>query len=263
MKNKEIKQEMLLNGSFSRIKGKDKELYLSQGLSHKGLIKADLIDEDNKYVIDNLGLKTAQEVSLITISKDIDEESNLVEAYLQLDEARKKRYQKLFKRVNFYYNLDKYDLIFATFTFDDKALNLKSDTRHQYLYRMLNKYEWIDDYILNIDYGELNEREHYHALLMIKKGVIDYKFKKYVDDKKSKLMLVIENMPIDYKMGFANYQLIGNEEKDRKKVTKYVSKLKLHARKVKQKNITFKRKSPYLFFLKNTKTCYEKKFKNI
>lgn len=263
MKNKEIKQEMLKNGSFSRIKGKDKELYHSQGLSLKGLIKTDLIDEENHFVIDNLGLKTAQEVSLITISKEIDEDSNLVKAYLELDEARKKRYQRLFDRVNFYYNLDKYDLIFATFTFDDKALNLKSDTRHQYLYRMLNGYEWIEDYILNIDYGELNDREHYHALLMIKKGEIDYKFKKYVDDKKNKLMLVIENMPIDYKLGFANYQLIGNDEKDRKKVTKYVSKLTLHALKVNQKNITFKKNSPYLFFKKNTKIRYEKKFKNV
>lgn len=258
MKNKEIKQEMLLNGSFTRIKGKDRELYSSQGLSLKGLIKADLIDDNNHFVIDNLGLKTAQEVSLITISKEIDEDSNLIKAYLELDEARKKRYQRLFDRVNFYYNQDKYDLIFTTFTFDNKALNLKSDTRHQYLYRLLNKYEWIEDYILNIDYGELKEREHYHALLMIKKGEIDYKFKKYVDDKKNKLTLVIDNMPIDYELGFATYKLVGNDEKDRKKVTKYVSKLTLHALKVKQTKITYKRKSPYLFFVKNTKKLYEK-----
>ena len=52
---------------------------------------------------------------------------------------------------------------FITFTFDNETLsNLNADSRRQYVRRYLNKY--FSDYVANIDYGSINEREHYHAI---------------------------------------------------------------------------------------------------
>lgn len=51
---------------------------------------------------------------------------------------------------------------FITFTFNDKALELKENTRKQYVSRFLSRY--CNDYIANIDYGKKNGREHYHAI---------------------------------------------------------------------------------------------------
>lgn len=55
--------------------------------------------------------------------------------------------------------------IFCTFTFTDSVLDSTSElTRRRYISRTLKKMG--DIYIANIDYGEQNEREHYHAIVV-------------------------------------------------------------------------------------------------
>ena len=70
------------------------------------------------------------------------------------------------------------ECIFVTLTFTDKVLNSTSaDTRRQYVrkqLKLMSKY-----YIANIDFGEKNGREHYHAIVV--SDFIDHKLWKYGD----------------------------------------------------------------------------------
>lgn len=50
-----------------------------------------------------------------------------------------------------------------TLTFNEETLqNTNKQTRLQYIKRYLN--DFASDYVLNVDYGALNSREHYHAI---------------------------------------------------------------------------------------------------
>lgn len=67
------------------------------------------------------------------------------------------------------YMLDKNidNCYFMTFSFNDETLSkLNEDSRRQYVRRYLSKY--CSDYVANIDYGGQTEREHYHAIGIIK-----------------------------------------------------------------------------------------------
>ena len=59
--------------------------------------------------------------------------------------------------------LKKGNVIFLTFTFNDKTM-IKTNqiTRLRYVKHYLNKYAC--NYVLNVDYGKITQREHYHAI---------------------------------------------------------------------------------------------------
>lgn len=99
--------------------------------------------------------------------------------------------------------------LFLTITFTNKTLNTTSYVyRRNLISRLLQKYL----YIANVDYGELNGREHYHAI--IQSDSIDCQlFKKY---------------------GTINAQHIYNPDDER--LAKYISKLTNHAIKNSTKN---------------------------
>lgn len=63
---------------------------------------------------------------------------------------------------------------FFTLTFDNRTLALTSErTRRVYVQRFLRK--WFGDYVGNVDYGDQNGREHYHAVVTkCKKCVIAF-----------------------------------------------------------------------------------------
>ena len=62
--------------------------------------------------------------------------------------------------------LNKYYCFFATFTFNNQVLKLTNEaTRKIYIARFLKKH--CSYYIANIDYGSKNEREHYHAIILL------------------------------------------------------------------------------------------------
>lgn len=52
---------------------------------------------------------------------------------------------------------------FITLTFNDDYINLKNSTMREYVKRLFNSLDVI--YVANIDYGELHERVHYHAVV--------------------------------------------------------------------------------------------------
>lgn len=83
------------------------------------------------------------------------------------------RTARLRKRIS--YLLQK-ECLFLTLTFkDDVFLTTNAETRHKYVRRFLK--ETNSHYCANIDYGKLNEREHYHAIIQI--SHIDLNLYKY------------------------------------------------------------------------------------
>lgn len=64
--------------------------------------------------------------------------------------------------------------IFLTLTFNDKFFErgTSPDTRRRYVSRFLK--EQCKVYVANIDFGELNGREHYHAVVVPKFGGINF-----------------------------------------------------------------------------------------
>lgn len=96
--------------------------------------------------------------------------------YKDIKKAQAKKHERIYKRV--YFMLKNYCL-FLTFTFNDETLKRTNQkTRLRYIKTFLN--EQAKRYILNCDYGRLNDREHYHAIINPKcKGMIYFKPYKY------------------------------------------------------------------------------------
>lgn len=85
-----------------------------------------------------------------------DEACKIIES----DRSRHKRLKNRIKRM-----LDKGQCIFLTLTFTDDVLyNTTAATRKQYVIRTLMQIS--DEYVANIDFGKLHEREHYHAVIL-------------------------------------------------------------------------------------------------
>ena len=92
--------------------------------------------------------------------------------------------------------------IFLTMTFTDIVLNETSyDSRRRYVREYLKSQG--DYYIANIDFGEKNDREHYHAVILADK--VDYS-------------------PW-HKYGAIKGQRVNVSVEDAKRLSKYVSKL--------------------------------------
>ena len=99
---------------------------------------------------------------------------------------------------------------FLTLTFTDEVLaNTSQDTRRRYVARFLKQIS--DDYVGNVDYGKINGREHYHA--------------------------VVRGINIDMsawdKYGFSHAQIVGKSDGSTQaaKMSKYIYKLSNHATK--------------------------------
>lgn len=98
---------------------------------------------------------------------------------LILEQAEKKalnyshRTTRLRKRITY---LLQQDCLFLTLTFKDEVFNsTNAQTRHKYVRRFLKTFN--THYCANIDYGSINEREHYHAIIQI--NHIDLNLYKY------------------------------------------------------------------------------------
>lgn len=103
-------------------------------------------------------------------------------------------------------------ILFITLTFNNETLQDTSEkTRRRYITRALKQVSRY--YLANQDFGADNEREHYHALLLLKKGekVNRNYMKQY------------------WCYGFSNTKEVRLDLTDLTKVSKYVSKLTNHA----------------------------------
>lgn len=130
--------------------------------------------------------------------------------------SKLKRSRKyIFEMAQSYESLD-----FLTLTFtDDVLLRTSERTRHRYVASHLNEY--YRDYYANVDYGEKNHREHYHAV------VAPYPEKP---------------CPV-WQYGYSKSKKIylGYRSNSIKKVTAYMHKIVLHANKYTSGNSFHKR----------------------
>lgn len=98
--------------------------------------------------------------------------------------------------------------IFITLTFNDKTLSkTTAETRRRYVARYLKQN--CAEYVANIDFGALNGREHYHAVVSK-----DIDFTNW------------------YKLGAINAERVRPLEDSSKRISRYISKLTNHALKV-------------------------------
>lgn len=104
----------------------------------------------------------------IQIEKDLYFMLNLLHCFSDDDiktcerifNAHRKKSQRLRKRIE---KLLEKPCVFITFTFEDKTLeNTNQLTRRRYIQRELKSLGV--PYIANIDFGKINEREHYHGI---------------------------------------------------------------------------------------------------
>lgn len=206
MKNKELRVKVLSDGTFSQYR---------QERKHRA---------ENGY-----------------LDKFIEDNVNNIE-YIVCENIRQSCWEQVKKvksHIEYWFNkashIDKYILYFITFTFDDKAMSYKPKTRREHICRLLSKY--ADDYILNIDYGSENNREHYHSFVVFDKNKINC----YKNTFNHTKIQELDN----YKMG--NYDLKKARINDLSaiKIGKYMDKLTLHSVKVKQSYISCKKGSLY------------------
>lgn len=121
---------------------------------------------------------------------------------LKVSHANHKRKKHLSNYIK--YLLQK-NCIFLTFTFTDKTLqNTNAQTRRRYISRTLRQYN--GEFVANIDFGEKNDREHYHAILQADKF-----------------------NHTSWKYGLVNFEKIRNQTSDNIKLAKYITKLTRHA----------------------------------
>lgn len=94
---------------------------------------------------------------------------------------------------------------FLTLTFTDDVLNNTTyDTRRQYVRRFLKRY--ASNFVANVDYGDDTGREHYHAVCNTDHDLTDV-----------------------WQFGFSKVQKVSPFDKDAEKLSRYISKLSMHA----------------------------------
>lgn len=118
--------------------------------------------------------------------------------------ARNKKVQRLRKRIKHIFRKHN-ESVFVTLTFRDDVLSsTDGKTRRVYVSRFLNSQ--TDEYVGNIDFGEKNGREHYHAVVG---GRIN---------------------PKQWNYGCCNVQRIRVDDKTSSyKLARYITKLTYHA----------------------------------
>lgn len=133
----------------------------------------------------------------------------------------KSRKHRANHRIRYMLDKDIQNCMFFTLTFDDATLNNTSEeTRRRYVFRALK--ECCSDYLANIDYGTKTEREHYHAV-----GII--KDKSYLIKAKSRRSKPIFNLSKTvYNKGLTTVEDIPNVE-DYLKLSNYINKFTNHA----------------------------------
>ena len=86
----------------------------------------------------------------------------LIKDYEKILKARYQKNSRIKKRL--VYLLSRFENIwFITFTFNNDYIDKSTRTKRDLMKMVLNTHDFL--YMLNIDYGKKNEREHYHCIL--------------------------------------------------------------------------------------------------
>lgn len=201
------------------------------------------LDTKKQFYLLNLDYNNEQ--NYLSIIPDIDAIKECFKIYRA---NRQRKYNNWNEICKWYYAIKnlkthkKYKLVFGTLTFNDKTLkNTSERTRTRYITKFLSENTF--HYIANIDFGEKNNREHYHFIAMIKEN-IDLKKWSYGGNK-------IQNIPL--------------KKKDIKSTKNYLLKLNNHSYKssTRQKRIIRDRREDKIidFFIENIATESFHKFK--
>lgn len=128
--------------------------------------------------------------------------------YERILKARYQKSSRIKKRL--VYLLSRYKYIwFITFTFDNYYIDKCDRTKRDLIKMVLNTHDF--KYMLNIDYGKKNEREHYHCILATNE---DFDVNQF--------------MQFYYEGGFSLSIKCKNGFDDFKRLSKYLNKLTNH-----------------------------------
>lgn len=151
------KAQVLKTDLCKRINKLDKQTYLN---SIEGIIKDQKLDDEYFDLL-------------------MQYDYNDIKEARKINKATYQRIKRLKDRITQY--IEEKPCIWATLTFSDEVLdNTNPETRRQYVRRFLKSHSAC--YLANIDYGSKNEREHYHALMVVDKvprGSWSYGWDKY------------------------------------------------------------------------------------
>lgn len=228
MKNKENKKRILEDGTYQEYAKRQKELF-KQGLNY---------DEVNEV-----------------LKKEFKDNDDII----QMRRARRQQTKKIKNKLE-YYKARKYHIYFATFTYSDdkRRKEMTPETLKKYVIRALKN---ADDYSLNIDYGEKNERLHYHALVyynpknemghaMKKKDfeILTQGKTKIIDD--TVYIFTGDQCHRDYEKKVGTITMKKCTFGDGTALSRYITKLTLHSVKEKQKYVSSKKGSRYDKYIK-------------
>ena len=148
--------------------------------------------------------------------------------YEKLLNARYCKVSRIKKRVVFLFTNFTY-VYFCTFTFYDKFINYCDRSKRDLIKSTLNHFSSDIKYILNVDYGKKNEREHYHCIVATNNNS---DLRKYLK----------KQYPF-----FTSCDRVSTHLKDMKRVSKYLNKLANHCIKdtTKNKRIVYNFKDYY------------------
>lgn len=157
-------------------------------------------------------LRKIQWFSLPVVYPHWGEEVRQISKEIERRKSKKRRTRKYLEGMTQMYE----QLYFVTLTFRDEVFETTSEqTRHRYARDFLEKH--TRDYYANIDFGKLNGREHYHAVIAMPYGF------------KGSLKAVYEALP--WKYGIINFRPMCTTKGDLKRVSSYINKLTNHANK--------------------------------
>lgn len=188
------KSKVLNNGLYEKYVKVHKAYYQDYSLRKYGVVSGDM-----------LNLQVYQDIEQYNTRENLEDWCECARLYV----SKHKKVSRLKKRVMSF--LDKGNCIFLTLTFTDNVLATTSDeTRRVYVRRFLKEY--CHEYVANIDFGKINGREHYHAIVR-------------ADN--------IDNTTWLY--GSINFKRVPNCKDDIERLSKYVAKISNHALKVTNK----------------------------
>lgn len=215
LQNKELKMKLIEDGTFDEFL-KEKEALHKLGIE-------DLFDAD--YYI------------------GWNEEE--LKACFQLAHMRYTRRTRINKWFDFWLKDKTKQLFFLTFTFNKKAMCDSFRNRQQYVYRNIKDF---DDYIVNVDYGDHTNREHFHAVVVMDPEAEEFMNWKY--SKRKKRWYCNDCELFNDKKGEVDIEKVMG---DPIKLKKYQAKLTSHAMKNNCTKLGFKRNSVYQSYTKYMK----------
>ena len=213
MKNKELRQDIIVNGKYCNY------------------------TKTRYKLINEIGIESFVSLNDEEKQKLFEMELNEINECEAIRNCKAHQRNKIENHIKFLFDTNT-DIFFATFTFDDDALKETKEWRKLQIRRLLTKV--CDDYILNIDYGAENEREHYHAVLSIKKPNI------YKDETNHTRIKELDK----YKCGFYKVDECKRDDIDKKRLARYITKLTHHSIKVAQQYVSVKKGSKYQEWIK-------------